>query len=166
MMPISLSSRPTVPWPVVTALALVALATLALALCRRAPGVWWRAAAASALVAALANPSLVKEQRAGLDDVVMVVVDESPSQDIAPRPEQSEAALAHLTQALERLADTEVRVIRAGGAGLGRDEQGTRLFSALRQGLSEVPRQRAWIEQVPVLCDRSSDTWPCAQRAR
>jgi hypothetical protein len=139
---LSIGWAPLLPWPVVTALAVVALATVALAMWRRAPGVWWRAAAAAALVAALANPSLVKEQRAALDDVVLVVVDESPSQDIAPRPEQSEAALAHLTQALERLENTDVRVVRAGGSGLGRDEQGTRLFTALRQGLSEVPRQR------------------------
>jgi hypothetical protein len=139
---LSIGWAPLLPWPVVTALALAALVTIALALWRRAPGVWWRAGAAAALVAALANPSLVKEQRAGLDDVVLVVVDESPSQDIAPRPEQSEAALAHLTQALERLEDTEVRVVRAGGADLGRDAQGTQLFTALRQELSKVPRQR------------------------
>jgi hypothetical protein len=139
---LSIGWAPLLPWPLVTILAVLALATIALALWRRAPGVWWRAGAAAALLAALANPSLVKEQRAALDDVVLVVVDESPSQGIAPRPAQSEAALAHLTQALDRLEATDVRVVRAGQSGLGRDEQGTRLFTALRQGLSEVPRQR------------------------
>ena len=76
---LSIGWAPLLPWSVVTALAVVALATVALALWRRAPGVWWRAAAAAALITALANPSLVQEQRAGLDDVILVVVDESPS---------------------------------------------------------------------------------------
>jgi hypothetical protein len=132
---------PLLPWPMVAFLATVAFATVALALWRRAPGVWWRAAAAAALIAALANPSLVREQRAALDDVVLVVVDESPSQDIAPRPEQSQAALDHLLQALDKLDATEVRVLHAGG-GLEAGERGTRLFAALRQELSKVPRQR------------------------
>ena len=132
---------PLLPWPFVSVLATAALAAVALALWRRAPGVWWRAAAAATLVTALANPSLIREQRAALDDVVLVVVDESPSQDIEPRPEQSQAALDYLLQGLEKLDNTEVRVLRAGG-GLEVGEQGTRLFSALRQELSKVPRQR------------------------
>ncbi len=138
---LAISWAPLLPLPIVAALAAAALAAVSLALWRRAPGVWWRAAAAIALIAALANPSLVREQRAALDDVVLVVVDESPSQDIEPRPEQSQAALDHLLEALKKLDNTEVRVLRAGG-GLEAGEQGTRLFSALRQELSKVPHQR------------------------
>jgi hypothetical protein len=132
---------PLLPLPLLGFLAAAALATVTLALWRRAPGVWWRSAAATTLITALANPSLIREQRTALDDVVLVVVDESPSQEIAPRPEQSRTALDHLTQALEKLEATEVRVLRAGG-GIEVGEQGTRLFAALRQELSKVPRQR------------------------
>ncbi len=138
---LAISWAPLLPLPIVAALAAAALAAVSLALWRRAPGVWWRAAAAVILITALANPSLIREQRAALNDVVLVVVDESPSQDIEPRPEQSQAALDHLLQALKKLDNTEVRVLRAGG-GLEAGEQGTRLFSALRQELSKVPHQR------------------------
>ena len=138
---LTISWAPLLPLPIVAFLAVAALAAVSLALWRRAPGVWWRAAAAATLIAAIANPSLVREQRAALDDVVLVVVDESPSQDIEPRPEQSQAALDHLLQALNKLDNTEVRVLRAGG-GLEVGEQGTRLFAALRQELSKVSRQR------------------------
>ena len=43
-------------------------------------------------------------------------VDESPSQAIVPRGAQSEAAVAHLLVALDRLPGTETRLLRAGAA--------------------------------------------------
>ncbi|MDH3473355.1 MAG: hypothetical protein OEM59_06660 [Rhodospirillales bacterium] len=139
---LSISWAPLLPWSLIAALAAAALVVVALALWCRSPGAWWRMAAVAVLLVALANPSLVEEQREGLDDVVLVVVDDSPSQDVEPRRAQSAAALEHLTGALEQLPDTEVRVLRAGGGEFSLEEQGTRLFSALHQELSTVSRQR------------------------
>jgi len=139
---ISIAWAPFFPWPVVGALGAAALAVLALALWRRARGVWWRALALGALMLALANPSLIAEQRDALDDVALVLVDESPSQAIAPRAEQSAAAVSHLLDQLGRLRGTEVRLLRAGAGAAGIEEDGTRLFAALRRALSKVPRQR------------------------
>ncbi len=148
---LSIVWAPLIPLPFVLGLAGLAAAAIVLALWRRAPGVWWRAAAAAALLAALGNPSLVKEERDDLDDVALVVVDDSPSQDVEPRREQSQAALEHVIEALDRLSDTEVRVLRAGRETMGLETQGTRLFEALRQDLSTVPRQR--IAGVIVISD-------------
>ncbi len=92
---VSIAWAPFFPWPVLGALGAAALAVLALALCRRARGVWWRALALGALVLALANPSLVAEQRDALEDVVLVLVDESPSQAIAPRAAPCASAVRH-----------------------------------------------------------------------
>jgi hypothetical protein len=142
---ISIAWAPLFPWPAIGLLAVATLLVLGVALWRRARGVWWRALALGALVFALANPSLLREQREPLGDVVLVMVDESPSQAIAPRGEQSDAAVAHLLEALDRLPGTETRLLRAGAAaagGAGIGEDGTRLFTALRQALSKVPRQR------------------------
>ncbi len=139
---ISIAWAPFFPWPVLGVLGAIALAVLAFALWRRARGIWWRALALVALLLALANPSLLAEQREPLKDVVLVLVDESPSQAIAPRGEQSAAAAAHLLDALGRLRGTETRVVRAGAGAAGIEEDGTRLFAALRQALSKVPRQR------------------------
>jgi len=130
---------PAFAWEIVAALALTAAALIGLALYRRARGAGWRALAFALLVLALANPSLVKEQRQPLDDIALVVIDESASQDIEPRPAQSEAARRHVLEALGALDATEVRVVHA-GAGIGED--GTRLFSTLRDALAKVPRQR------------------------
>jgi len=140
--PLSISWAPLLPWALVVGLAVLAAVLLALTLWRRAPGAWWRGAAALVLLIALANPSLVREEREPLSDVVLVVVDDSPSQEIEPRPAQREAALAHLLKEMGTLEDTEVRVIRAGGGAFGLEQQGTRLFAALRDALASVPRQR------------------------
>ncbi|MEE9210180.1 MAG: hypothetical protein V3U23_06985, partial [Kiloniellales bacterium] len=139
---VSIAWAPFLPWAVLGGLAAATLAVLALALWRRARGVWWRALALGALVLALANPSLVREQRDPLEDVALVLVDESPSQAIAPRPEQSAAATSHLLDELARLRGTETRLLRVSAGAAGIEEDGTRLFAALRQALSKVPRQR------------------------
>ena len=139
---VSIAWAPLLPWAVLGGLAAAALAVLALALWRRARGVWWRALALGALVLALANPSLVREQRDAVEDVALVLVDESPSQAIAPRPEQSAAATSHLLDELARLRGTETRLLRVSAGAAGSEEDGTGLFAALRQALSKVPRQR------------------------
>ena len=140
--PLSIAWAPLLPWALLIGLCAVAAVVLALTLWRRAPGVWWRGAAALVLLVALANPSLVREEREPLNDVVLVVVDESPSQEIEPRPTQREAALSHLLKELGTLEGIEVQVVRTGGGAFGLEQQGTRLFAALRDALASVPRQR------------------------
>ena len=142
MTALSVHWAPLLPEALLMALAGLAVLLLALALWRRAPGVFWRAAAFAILLLALANPSLIEEQRDPLSDVAFVVVDESASQAIGERRQQTEAAVAHLMEELGSLSDTEVRLIRAGDSSSAPDIEGTRLFGALRQGLAKVPRQR------------------------
>jgi hypothetical protein len=139
---------PAFAWEFIAVLALAAAVLVGIAVYRRARGAWWRALAFTLLILALANPSLVKEQRQPLDDIALVVIDESASQEIEPRPAQSEAALRHVLEALKGLDATEVRVVRA-GAGIGED--GTRLFSGLRDALAKVPRKR--VAGVVVISD-------------
>ena len=133
---------PLLPWPLLLGLAVLSALVVAPALWRRARGALWRSAAAAVLLITLANPSLVREERDPLSDIVFVVVDESPSQQIEPRDVQTQAATAHLIKELERLDNTEVRLLRAGEAAFGLDRQGTRLFAAVRQALATTPRQR------------------------
>ena len=142
---------PLIPSAALAVLALAALPVVGFALWRRARGAWWRALTAAALLLALANPSLVEEQRDPLDDIALVVVDESPSQNIAPRGEQTEAAVEHVVRQLGALPNTEVRVVRAGADALALDKDGTRLFAALREAMAKVPRQR--ISGVVVISD-------------
>src|SRR5438270_8494111 len=138
----TLAAASLLPWWVIAALAGAAALVLALGLWRRAGGVWWRTAAVLMLLAILVNPSLVEEKRSPLRDVAVVVVDESPSQQIGDRAPATEAALAALTERLGRERDLDVRVIRAGKPQPGAGDDGTRLFTALTRAMSDVPRQR------------------------
>ncbi len=133
----ALAWSPLLPLPWLLALGGAALLLVALAAWRRARGWWLRLLAAAAILLGLANPSLVEQQRQGLPDIALVVVDESASQGIGERREQTEAALAALEARLALLPNTEVEVVRAGSG-----EDGTNLFAAVRDALSRLPRQQ------------------------
>jgi len=102
---------PLVPMAVLwIAVALGTLAT-ALAVWRRLAGWWLRGLAGLALLAALANPSLQREDREPLSDIIILVVDESASQRIADRPDQTVAAIANVRTEVARLDNTELRIV-------------------------------------------------------
>ena len=82
----SVAFAPFLPWWAIAALAAAGLVLLGVTLMARAPGLWLRALAIAGLVAALANPIVVIEERRGLPDIGVVVVDESKSQGIGSRP--------------------------------------------------------------------------------
>ncbi len=130
---------PLVPWAAIAGLAVLAALVVGLALRRGLPGWWLRALAALALLAALTGPALRSEDRAALSDIVIAVIDESASQRIADRPDQTRAALAAVEAEIAGLENTELRVVRLGdGAGDG----GTRLMTALAEAMTEEPRAR------------------------
>jgi hypothetical protein len=91
---LNLAFSPLLPWPVLAALATGAVLVIALAVWAGRRGAWLRALGLALILFALADPSLVREDRQPLKDVVAVVVDRSASQSIAGRPEQT--ALSHL----------------------------------------------------------------------
>ena len=122
----------------------VALAMILYGFVRRAPGTIWRIFPMAALALALANPSLVEERRETLPDVTLVLVDRSSSQTVGERTEQTDAAVAALTERLGRLPNLEVRIAEidpAEAAGQGAlPGSGTMLFDAMRRSLADVPR--------------------------
>jgi hypothetical protein len=98
-----------------------------------------RGAGALALLAAIANPSLQREDREPLSDIVIAVVDDSASQRIGNRPVQTSSALADVQAEIAALPNTELRVVRvADGAG----DSGTQLMTALSEALAEEPSAR------------------------
>ncbi|CAA7619752.1 conserved membrane hypothetical protein [Candidatus Terasakiella magnetica] len=131
---------PLISWPFLAVLAVLALAVGGLALVRRARGGWARLLVLAVLLAALANPKMVSENRKPLDDVALVVVDRTLSQTIGERPAQTEAALAELRHRLAAQPQLEVRVEPVGDEP-GHDS-GTRLFAAVERALADIPRRR------------------------
>jgi hypothetical protein len=133
-----LAFSPLLPWPVLLAAGVVAALLIAQIAWRRGRGWPARALAVTVLMAALANPRLVAEEREPRPDVAVVVIDRSLSQTIAGRGEQTAEAEAGLRAALAGLRGLEVRFATAGGPADDR----TLLFSSLEQMLADIPRER------------------------
>ncbi len=129
---------PMLPWPLIAALGFAALAVCLLAAFRGLPGWWLRALAALALVVALLDPSLQTEDREPLSDILLIAVDESASQQLTDRPDQTEAALADLLQQAQG-DGLDTRVARVSD---GEGDSGTLVMGALSEMLADVPRDR------------------------
>jgi len=130
---------PLVPWPVLWTLGALALAFVIFALWRRFAGWWLRALAAAALLTAVAQPSLQREERRPLSDIVLLVIDESASQKIADRPDQTAAAVARIEAEVAALPNTELRKITVED---GAKDAGTLAMTVMSQALAEEPRAR------------------------
>jgi len=130
---------PLLPWLVIYGLAALAALGVGIAIYRRLAGWWLRGLAGIALLAALANPAIQQEDRDPLSDIVMLVVDESASQRIADRPDQTAAAIANVQTEVARLENTELRIVRVGD---GEGDTGTALMSGLSEALAEEPQGR------------------------
>ena len=135
-----ISFAPLVPSLVLWVGVAVALVLTALLVLARSRGAALRILALALLLLALANPSFTREDREPLSSVAAVVIDKSPSQNFGERAAQAEAARTALTERLGRIPGLEVRVVEAGQA--DGETDGTKLFSALRATLSDVPPER------------------------
>ncbi len=136
---------PLVPVWLIAALGVVGLALVIFGAVRRARGIIWRAGAIAVGLLTLANPLLVEELRQPVPNVAVVVVDDSPSQDLGKRREQTEKAEQEITQRLGAAGNLDLRVVHAGRTEAGSEtpnDDGTRLFDALQRALADTPRER------------------------
>ncbi|WP_095588414.1 hypothetical protein [Actibacterium ureilyticum] len=124
---------------VLAVLAGLLLAVIGFALWRGLSGWSLRALAGLVLLAALANPSLQREDRTPLSDIVVVVVDDSASQRLSDRTDQTAAALERVEAQIAAMDNTDLRVVRVGDA---EGDGGTLLMGALTEALAEVPEAR------------------------
>jgi hypothetical protein len=151
MTQLALDFEPLIAWPLIAAIAAllaIVLAAVSILRIRRSgmrgaarlwPGLALRFLASALLVAALANPVLLQEERDPLPGVVALVVDESSSQQLGDRRAQTEAAVAALKERLAALGDFELREVRAADQPEG---AGTALFSELTGLVDDVPPEQ------------------------
>ena len=132
---------PLVPMPVLWIAVALAAVACGMAVWRRLPGWWLRGLAGLALLAALANPALQQEDRTPLSDIIVLVVDESASQRIADRPDQTAAAIANVEAEVARLDNSELRIVTVGDSEIDGDS-GTLLMTGLAEALAEEPQGR------------------------
>jgi hypothetical protein len=142
---VSVAFDPLLGWPVLAVLAAVGLVLVLLGLRAGARGTIWRMASVLVVLAALANPALIEEQRKPIADVALVVTDDSDSMAIGDRRMQVQAAREALKKKLTQQEGLEVReaVLPPAHIQLGSDRPGgTRLIEAMRSALVEVPPER------------------------
>ncbi len=137
----SLDFSPLLPVWLVAAFAALAAVLVAVGLLRRVRGMPVRALALAALVLALSNPVLYREQREPLKSVVAVVVDRSESQMSPERKAETDAALADVRKKLSRYPQFEVRVVESKNDP-NSDSPSTQLFASLSSALQDVPTAR------------------------
>lgn len=130
---------PLLPWPVLGLLAAVVIGGVILALMRGLSGWALRGLAGIVVLAALSGPAFQQEDRAPLTDIVILAEDQSASQRLTDRPEQTASAIAALTTALSAREGTELRQITVPD---GEEDAGTRLMTAISDALAEEPRAR------------------------
>ena len=157
----NLSFAPLLPWPVLIGLGVLALGVIGLGFYARRRGTFLRALGLGLLLLALTDPSLVREDRNPLKEVVAIVVDQSGSQTIGERPAQTEKARADLEKNLKALGNVDVRVIDSGRT--DNEADGTRLFAALNAGLADVPLER--VGGVFMITDGVVDDIPASAEA-
>lgn len=94
----------------------------------------FRTLAAAALIGLLLNPQIREAERTPLNDIAVVLIDQSASQSLDGRNNVAEAAGARLIETLENMDGVELRVAEYGG------EEETRTIEALRNALADAPR--------------------------
>ncbi len=136
---LSLSFSPLIPTYALWALGAAVVLLVGLAAASRGAIAILRAVALGIVLLALANPSLIQEEREKVKDIVAVVVDRSTSQTLGDRAAMTTRVRDELQRRFGSLPDVEPRFIEAQD---GEGDDGTRLFAALSNGLADVPPDR------------------------
>lgn len=138
----SLSFSPLLNWQMLAFLAIALTLAVAWILIKRVRGSLLRTLAASALLAAIANPSLHSELRGPLKSTVAIIVDESQSQQYGDRRSQIMTALDQLKAKIARFNDFDVRVVSASKTDGNGPQKSTRVFASINEAFQDVPPAR------------------------
>jgi hypothetical protein len=130
-----------VPGPFFWAGVGLAVLLVLMLLVRRTRGALLRALSLAALLLALANPTLRQEERESLANIAIVVTDESLSQSIAGRPDQTAAIKRELEAKLAGIPNLQVRWVTSSRP-TGEQAAGTNLFADLNSALANTPPDR------------------------
>ena len=142
---VSVVFDPLLPWWGLAVLGGIGLVLVVLGLRAGARGTMLRLGAIIVVLAALANPALVEEQRKPIADVALIVIDDSDSMAIGERRAQVQAAREALKRRLGQQEGLEIReaVLPPAHIQLGSERPGgTRLIETMRSALVEVPPER------------------------
>lgn len=134
---------PLLPIPLIAGMALLYAAFGVYPFRRRIGGAFLRAAAGATITVLLLNPEITTEVRDQLSTEVIVAVDTSASQKFGLRAEETAAAYEEIIRRLSGMENITMRTVEIDGRDAeGRLMDGTRVFSAITDRLSDVPRDQ------------------------
>ena len=139
---LSLLFDPPFPLWAIVVLTLLLAVPVVYGIARGVQGAWLRAGAALALVAALANPVVQREERDPVKSVVALAVDRSDSQSLDGRAAQTDVAAARVREIVGALPDFELREVDVRSNGAAEGDASTAVFGALATTLADVPPDR------------------------
>ena len=132
---------PLIPWPLLIAFAGVAFAMIAYIFIKFRRAAVLRLATATLVFASLSNPTIRQEERQPLNDIAVLIIDQTQSQALAGRTAQTEKAMSDIKLRIGQLPNTELRVVTV-NSGLATEGGGTKLFAALARTVADIPKDR------------------------
>ncbi len=136
-----LNFSPLIPEPLLWLVIIIAAVLVVMLLLRRSRGALLRALALTALIAALANPALRQEERESLDNIAIVVTDESASQSLEQRTQASKFIREALEKQLKKIPKLNIKWVSGARPSSG-TPRGTTLFQDLNTALKDTPPDR------------------------
>src|SRR5688500_1966735 len=152
---VSVAFDPLLSWEILAGLGAIGVVLIVLSLAARARGTFWRLGTLAVVLLALANPSLIEEQRKPIADVALVVIDDSDSMSIGERRTQVQAAREALKRKLTQQEGLEVReaVLPPSHIQLGSERPGgTRLIETMRDRKSTRLNSSHLVISYAVFC--------------
>jgi hypothetical protein len=134
----SLGLDPLLPLWAIALLGTAGIAACGWALWRGLRGWFLRGLAGLIIVAALAGPTLVEQERRPLSDIVIVATDETASNQLSNRRSQTQATLRDITEQLET-DGVEIRHVQIAD---DPNNEGSLIMGALQSALAQEAAQR------------------------
>ncbi len=105
-------------------------------------GSFIRAIAGVLVALALFNPAILQEDRSPLKTIIPLVIDETTSQQLNNRDEQTLTAAQNIRDQFERLDNFELREIRVTDQISQTSDVSSALFSSLNNAIQDIPSER------------------------
>jgi len=142
MMGESISLTPLFDIRLLAVFGFAGLAFVIVGMLKGARGIWVRLIVLMLLLLGAANPRIVQEQREAQDDIAIVIVDRTSSQNVGERMDRTEAALKVLRERFEKSENMEIREVNVRDGGDDEGKAGTHIIGALQRAVGSVPKGR------------------------
>ena len=136
---LNIALAPELPiWLLAIVVALIAIVCF-YGIFRQLRGSWIRLLAGALISLALFNPAVLQEDRSPLKTIVPMVIDETTSQKLNNRAEQTASAAADIRKQFEKLENFELREVRVTDQISQTSDVSSALFAGLKNATQDVP---------------------------